>query len=86
MTTRKATIAAAEGLHARPASLFVQAAKDTGVAVTIAAEGNDPVSASSILGVLGLGAKQGDVVELAAEGDGADAALDQLVTVLETAE
>ncbi|GAA2179895.1 HPr family phosphocarrier protein [Brooklawnia cerclae] len=83
MSTREATIAAAEGLHARPASLFVQAAKAAGIPVTISKDGKGPVSATSILSVLSLGAKKGDVVVLAAEGDGADAALDTLVAELE---
>lgn len=86
MTTREATIAAAEGLHARPAANFVKAVKDSGVDVMIAKGDNDPVSASSILAVLGMGVKQGDVVVLSADGDGADAALDALVTQLESDE
>ncbi|MFV0428749.1 MAG: HPr family phosphocarrier protein [Arachnia sp.] len=83
MSTREATVAAAEGLHARPASQFVQAAKATGVAVKITKGEKGPVSASSILSVLSLGAKQGDVVVLEADGEGADAALESLVAVLE---
>lgn len=86
MSTREATVAAAEGLHARPAALFVQAAKATGVAVKISKDGKKPVSASSILSVLSLGAKQGDTVTLEAEGEGAEAALDALVELLEKAD
>ncbi|MGJ3509446.1 HPr family phosphocarrier protein [Enemella sp. A6] len=84
MSTRDATIAAPEGLHARPAAEFVKAVKDSGVQVTIATEGKDPVPADSILAVLGLGVKQGQVVTLTADGDGAEAALDALVTQLES--
>jgi len=40
------------------------------------------VDARSILGVMALGAKCGEEVLLAAEGDGADAALDELVALL----
>lgn len=83
MSTREATVAAAEGLHARPAALFVQAAKATGVAVKISKDDKKPVAATSILSVLSLGAKQGDKVVLEAEGEGAEAALDALVEVLE---
>lgn len=86
MTVRQATIAAAEGLHARPASQFVTAAKSCGVPVTITKGDKGPVSASSILSVLGLGAKQGDRVTLTASGDGAEEALDALVKHLERAE
>jgi phosphocarrier protein len=41
------------------------------------------VDARSILGVLALGAKNGDTVRLEADGDGADAVLDSLVALLE---
>jgi phosphocarrier protein HPr len=82
MATRQVSIASSVGLHARPASLFVQAATVTGLAVTIAKEGRDPVDARSILAVMALGAKNGEVVTLSAEGEGAEAALDSLVELL----
>ncbi len=86
MSVREVTVSASEGLHARPASLFVQAAKATGLDVTIAKEGKEPVSATSILKVLSLGVRQGDVVTLEAQGEGADEALDTLVKALEESE
>jgi phosphocarrier protein HPr len=87
MSERKATIASASGLHARPASLFAEAAGEVGVEVTIAMDGapvEDAMDASSILSLMTLGAEHGSVVVLRAEGDGADAALDSLVKMLET--
>ena len=83
MATSEVAIGSSVGLHARPASIFVQAATATGVAVTIAKAGGNPVDARSILGVMALGAKNGEVVTLSADGDGADAALDSLVALLE---
>jgi phosphocarrier protein HPr len=83
MPERRVVIASKVGLHARPASLFVQAASAAGVPVTIAKEGGDPVSARSILQVLALDARGGEAVVLSAEGDGAEAALDRLVRLLE---
>jgi phosphocarrier protein HPr len=82
MATRQVSIASSVGLHARPASLFVQAATATGLPVTIAKEGGNPVDARSILMVMALGAKHGETVTISAEGDGADAALDSLVELL----
>jgi phosphocarrier protein HPr len=82
--TRTATVASRVGLHVRPASLFVQAAAATGLPVTIAVGDGAPVDARSILMVMGLGAQHGDQVTLTAEGDGADAALDSLVGLVET--
>ena len=82
MATRKVTIASSVGLHARPAALFVQAASATGVDVEIGREGEELVDATSILGVMALGAKHGEEVVLTAEGDGADEALETLVALL----
>lgn len=82
MPERRVVIGSKVGLHARPASLFVQAATAAPVPVTIAKDGGDPVNARSILSVLALDARGGDEVVLAAEGDGADEALEQLVQLL----
>lgn len=82
MPSRTVAIASSVGLHARPAALFVQAASDTGLDVEIGRPGTDPVDATSILGVMALGAKHGEEVVLSAEGDGADQALDSLVELL----
>lgn len=84
MSERTVTVASSVGLHARPASLFAQAAAKAGVAVTLTSAAGKSVNAASILGVLSLGIGHGETVTLSAEGDGADAALDALVTVLET--
>jgi phosphocarrier protein len=83
MTERRVTIASAVGLHARPASLFVQAAASQPVPVTIAKGPGTPVDARSILSVLGLDARGGDEVTLTASGDGADEALAELAALLE---
>lgn len=84
MATRTVTIASSVGLHARPASLFVEAAADSGLDVEIGRPGEDAVDATSILGVIALGAKHGEEVVLTAEGADADAVLDRLVTLLST--
>ena len=84
MTERTATIASRVGLHARPASIFIEAVKRQGVKVTISKDGSTPLDASSILSIMSLGAANGDTVTLAAEGPEADAALAELVAVLET--
>ncbi|SOC56627.1 HPr family phosphocarrier protein [Ornithinimicrobium cerasi] len=84
MAQRTVTIASSVGLHARPAALFVEKASSSGLDVEIARPGEDPVDATSILGVMALGAKHGEEVVLTAEGDGADAALDELVALLAT--
>jgi phosphocarrier protein len=82
MAERHVNVGWAEGLHARPASLFVRAATAAGVPVTIARAGGDPVNAASMLAVLGLGAQGGEEVVLASQADGADAALDRLAKLV----
>jgi len=84
MTDRTVTVASSVGLHARPASLFAQAAAKAGVPVTLTSAAGKSVNAASILGVLSLGISHGETVTLSAEGDGAEAALDALVQVLAT--
>jgi phosphocarrier protein len=84
MPEKTVTVGSSVGLHARPASLFVQAAARQPVKVKIAKPGGDPVDARSILLVLGLDARGGEAVILSAEGDGAERALEELATVVAT--
>ena len=81
MPERRVTVASKVGLHARPAALVAKAAAAQTVQITIRKSDTEPVQAGSILGLMTLGAGHGDEVVLAAEGDGADAALDQLAAV-----
>ena len=62
MPERRATVASKVGLHARPAAIFVKAASEQPASVTIVKVGSDadPVDASSILGIMTLGAEFGD--------------------------
>lgn len=82
MAERRVNVGWAEGLHARPASIFVRAATASGVPVTIAKSDGTPVSAASMLAVLGLGAQGGEEIVLASEADGAEAALDRLAKLV----
>ncbi|WP_297084598.1 HPr family phosphocarrier protein [uncultured Demequina sp.] len=84
MPTRTVAIGSTVGLHARPAAIFVKAAGEAPVPVTIAKAGGSPVPANSMIAIMALGAKHGDEVTLAAEGDGAEGALDELATLLAT--
>jgi phosphocarrier protein HPr len=84
MAQRTVTVASQVGLHARPASLFVQAVGRQPVAVKIAKPGGDPVDARSILLVLGLDVRGGQQVVLSADGDDAEETLDELVGLLAT--
>jgi phosphocarrier protein len=62
--------------------MFVQLAAKQPVKITIGKEGKQPVDARSILSVLGLDVRGGEEVVLTAEGDGAEAALDELAALV----
>jgi len=67
------TIKAPVGMHARHAGLLVQACKPFESDITLTV-GERSASAKRILGLMGLGVKQGDVVKLTLEGPDEDAA------------
>lgn len=76
------TLEHAAGMHARPASLIVEAARACGAEVFLAA-GERKVSAASVFGILTLGAKKGDVVVVSADGDVGREAVETIVDIIE---
>lgn len=67
MIKKEYTLNNPQGLHARPASLLVQAATQSKSDVTLI-KNNKEYNAKSILGVLSLGAQKGDTLEIKIEG------------------
>jgi len=65
------------GLHARPASLFVQTAARYQANIRAAGHGKE-ADATSIIGVLSLGMRQGDTITIRASGVDAQAAIEAL--------
>ncbi len=82
--SRTVRIGSSHGLHARPAKLFVQRAKDAGVPVTIAKDAGAPVDATSILAVISQGLEHGDYVTVTVDGPSAESVLDDLADLLST--
>ena len=76
------TITDPEGIHARPAGLFVKEAAKFDCTITIAKDGKE-VDAKRILGVMGLGVKSGQESVLKTEGKDEDAAMDALCSFLQ---
>ena len=72
----------AQGIHARPAGLFVKEAASCECDVKISKDGKE-VDAKRILGVMGLGAKQGNEIVLKCEGPDEDAAIEKLSKFLQ---
>ncbi len=71
------TIKVPVGLHARHAGLLVRETGKYQSVITLTCNGRS-VNAKSILALMGLGVKQGDLIEMTAEGDDEDAAIADL--------
>ena len=82
LVTRTVTISNTRGLHARAAAKFVTLAERYGASVDVLRDGQ-VVSARSIMGLMMLGAGQGSLIELRAEGWDAKEALDALAALVE---
>ncbi|WP_179747463.1 HPr family phosphocarrier protein [Natronoarchaeum philippinense] len=83
---RTVTVVPEDGLHARPASQFVETANEYDSEITAAPAGGDPVNAASMLAVTGLGVASGEDVVLTAEGPDEEEAIAALEDVLTTPE
>lgn len=82
MVKKQVTIQNETGLHARPASLFVQTAVKHKSTIKITKEGKS-FDAKSMLGVLSLGANKGTVITIEADGDDEAQAVEALVSLIE---
>lgn len=71
------------GLHARPATVAVNAASKFKCEVNVAFKGRE-VNMKSIMGVMSLGIQQGAEITISAEGDDAEAAIAALTETITT--
>ena len=83
MISREVTITNTIGLHARPATFFIQKANSFKSSIWVEKE-DRKVNAKSLLGVLSLGIAQGMTVTLLADGSDEDEALAGLVELVNT--
>jgi phosphotransferase system HPr (HPr) family protein len=74
------------GLHARPAALFVKSAArfKSKIKVRNFTTGGDWVDAKSILRVLSIGVEQSHVIEIQADGEDEQAALQTLEALIQS--
>jgi phosphocarrier protein len=70
-----------QGLHARPAALFVQIANKFQSVIRVK-KGKDIVNGKSIMGILMLGAERGSSIQIEAEGEDAQQAILELEEIL----
>ncbi|CAC9932182.1 putative phosphocarrier protein HPr [Aedoeadaptatus nemausensis] len=82
MKELKVTLRNEEGLHARPAAMFVRAANQFASDITIVSDG-DEVNGKSIIGIMSLGLYSGQEITLQAEGADEDEAVKYLVNFIE---
>ena len=82
MISREITITNTIGLHARPATFFIQRANGFRCSVWVEKE-DRKVNAKSLLGVLSLGVAQGATIKLIADGIDEVEALDSLQELID---
>ena len=83
MISRDVTITNSSGLHARPATFFIQKANAYKCSVWIEKD-DRKVNAKSLLGVLSLGIAKGMTISIIADGPDESVAIDGLVELIQT--
>ncbi len=83
MVIREVTINNQVGLHARPATFFIQKANEFKSSVWIEKD-ERRVNAKSLLGVLSLGIVKGTSVNIIADGSDEEEAVDTLAELIDT--
>ena len=83
MISRDVTITNSIGLHARPATFFIQKANSYASSVWVEKD-DRRVNAKSLLGVLSLGIAKGMTITLIADGQDEKQALEGLATLINT--
>ncbi|HTL70692.1 MAG TPA: HPr family phosphocarrier protein [Candidatus Eisenbacteria bacterium] len=78
---KKIQIRNSQGLHARPASIFVKIANKFESEVTVRKD-DETVSGKSIMGLLTLAANQGSTIEIEVSGPDAEQAMKELEAFL----
>ena len=82
---KEVTILNPQGLHARPAALFIQIAAKFDSSITVTKD-KESVSGKSIMGILMLGAQQNSKIIITADGHDAQMAIEELEKFLKNAE
>ena len=81
MIEKETTVAAQEGLHARPAAQFVKTAKGFSSEIMVVKDDKE-ANAKSSMKIMTLAAKKGDEIVIRAEGDDAEEAVEALVALI----
>jgi phosphotransferase system HPr (HPr) family protein len=81
LVRKKLIVKNKQGLHARPAALFVQVANKFDARITVK-RGEEEVNGKSVMGILMLGAERGSQIVIEAEGDDAHKAILELENIV----
>ncbi len=82
MYMKEATVNNQVGLHARPATFFIQKANEFKCSIWVEKEEGRRVNAKSLLGVLSLGIVKGTTISIIADGADGQEAVDALVELI----
>ena len=83
MVSKEVTVKISVGLHARPATFFIQRANEYKSSIWVEKD-ERRVNAKSLLGVLSLGIVQGTKILIVADGSDEQEAVDTLVELIES--
>ena len=81
MLSKDVTVKNQVGLHARPATFFIQRANDYKASIWVEKD-ERKVNAKSLLGVLSLGITRGTTIKIIADGQDENEAVDGLVELI----
>jgi phosphocarrier protein len=83
MYSRDIKVTVSVGLHARPATYFVQKASEFNSSIWMDYDGRR-VNAKSLLGILSLGVEQESLITIIAEGKDEETAVNKLVNLIQS--
>ncbi|MDO5479196.1 MAG: HPr family phosphocarrier protein [Clostridia bacterium] len=83
MYSKEVTIKNQVGLHARPATYFIQKANEFKEEIKVTKDERE-VNGKSLLGVLSLGITRGSSIKISAIGENEEAAVEALVALVES--
>ncbi|MBI4972666.1 MAG: HPr family phosphocarrier protein [Candidatus Omnitrophica bacterium] len=81
LVKKKLLVKNKQGLHARPAALFVQVANKFDARIKVSRD-QESVNGKSIMGILMLGAEKGSTIVIEAEGEDAHLAIVELEKIV----
>ena len=87
LISKKIVVKNKQGLHARPAAVFVQIANKYDSRITVKRDNdNEEVNGKSIMGILMLGVENGTTIIIEAEGEDAHLAIEDLEKIISNEE